>query len=235
MSRGILEGNRKPKINPVIMNMLPSLFRPIPAILALLALVAAAPLRAGTPLICFPYEIGQAKSLPGDAKGPKGVSTAYDRTKLVPETLALLTPEMPVIVRMETIRRAVVYAVKGEFFASRYPAEDQRFISGLLAGLKDRTLTNDPKERALANFDLGFLSETLRQAGVDSSLNGYKLLLLARELRGPDAEMEFALALASSWPKNDDFSAHLAKARAGAAKDQGSLLAQNLASHLSGS
>ena len=32
------------------------------------------------------------------------MSTAYDRTKLVSETLALLTPEMPVIVRMETIR-----------------------------------------------------------------------------------------------------------------------------------
>lgn len=217
------------------MKMLPSLFRPIPTGLALLALVAAAPLQAGTPLICFPYEIGQAKSLPGDANGPKGVSTAYDRTKLVSETLALLTPEMPVIVRMETIRRAVVYAVKGEFFSKSYPVDDQRLITSLLAGLKDRTLTKDPQARALANFDLGFLSETLRQAGVDSTLNGYKLLLLARELRGTDAEMEFALALASSWPKNDDFSAHVANARAGAAKDKGSLLAPNLASHLSGS
>jgi hypothetical protein len=232
--------------------------RAVPAALVLLALAVVSPLHAGTPLICFPYEIGQARSLPGDKNGPKGVNATYDRTRLVSETLALLTPEMPVIVRMETIRRAVVYAVKGEFFLKAYPEDDKKLVAGLLAGLQrrverkvlpaqlqallDRGIYSEEMrrynvmpEQALGLFDLGFCSETLRQAGVDSSLDGYSILKQAVTLRGPDAEMEFALALASSWPKGDQFAFHLAKAKAGATKEKGSLLAQNLASHLSGS
>ena len=82
-------------------------------------------------------------------------------------------------------------------------------------------------------FDVGFFTETLRHTGVDKSLNGYDVLVKALELRGPDPEMEFALALASSWPKQKQHQEHLARARAGA--KPGSLLASNLASHFSGS
>ena len=65
-------------------------------------------------------------------------------------------------------------------------------------------------------------------------INGYDLLVQARALRGPDADMEFALALASSWPmQRSERDSHLAKARAGA--NPGTLLAQNLATHFSGS
>jgi hypothetical protein len=215
----------------MITKKLLSLFRAAPVALGLLA--ATATLHAGTPLICFPYEIGQAKSLPGDANGPKGTSAKYDRSHLVADTVALLKPEMPVIVRMETIRRAVVYATKGELFAKSYPAEDRKLVAALLAELQKRAETVDQNARALALFDLGFYSETLRQAGVDSTLNGYAILSQAVALRGSNPEMEFALALASSWPRNDQFAFHLAKARAGAAK--GTLLALNLESHLSGS
>jgi hypothetical protein len=217
----------------MITKMFSSLFRALPAALALLALAATPALHAGTPLICFPYEIGQAKSLPGGTDGPKGTSGKYDRTHLVAETIALLTPEMPVIVRMETIRRAVVYATKGEFFATSYAGDDQKLVTGLLTGLKARVDAADKGARAIALFDLGFYSETLRQAGVDSTLNGYLILSQAAALRGPDAEMEFALALASSWPKNAAFAAHLAKARAGMAKN--AMLKENVSSHLSGS
>lgn len=217
----------------MITKMFSSLFRTAPAVLALLALSATAPLRAGTPMICFPYEIGQAKSLPGGDDGPKGTSATYNRTHLVTDTLALLTPEMSVIVRMETIRRAVVYATKGELFAKSYPTDDKKLVADLLAGLRARTDAKSKGDRSLALFDLGFLSETLRQAGVDSALDGYSILAKAAELRGPDAGMEFALALASSWPRNPQFEAHLAKAKAGSAKDK--LLADNVASHLTGS
>ena len=85
----------------------------------------------------------------------------------------------------------------------------------------------------LALFDVGFYTETLRQTNLDPSLNGYDTLVKALELRGPDAEMEFALALATSWPKRPEQTIHLTHARAGA-KDN-ALLAANLASHFSNS
>jgi hypothetical protein len=79
-----------------------------------------------------------------------------------------------------------------------------------------------------------FFIETLRHTGVDRSLNGYDMLVKARELRGPDPEMEFALALASSWPnRRPEREDHLSRARAGA--KPGTMLAKNLETHFSGS
>ncbi len=201
--------------------------------LTLLAALFLAPLLAfaGTPLICHPYAIGTAASLPGSDGTWKGVNPAYDRTHLVRDTLALLTPDAPVIVRMETLRRAAIYATAGmRGWSTRdgFSAEDKANASALVAALRER-LDRAPAS-ALAVFDLGFLNETLRHAGVNRDADGYTLLVRARELRGPDAEMEFALALASSWPnRRAEHADHLSRARAGA--KSGSLLATNLASH----
>lgn len=191
--------------------------------------------RAGTPLICHPYNIGAAQSLPGSDGDWKGVNPRYDRSHLVRDTLALLTPETPVIVRMETLRRAAIYAtagMRGWSEKTGFNTEDRANTSALLEKLRERVQVATGPARALALFDVGFFTETLRQTGIDKSLDGYALLLKARELRGPDADMEFALALASAWPQRQEQAVHLARARAGA--KTGSLLANNLASHFSG-
>jgi hypothetical protein len=200
------------------------------------AAVLAPIVYAGTPLICHPYIIGAAQSLPGSDGDWKGVNPNYDRTNLVRDTLALLTPETPVIVRMETLRRAAIYAtagMRGWSEKSGFSHEDRANTSALLAKLRERSDAAAGATRSLALFDVGFFIETLRQTGVDRSLNGYDLLVKALALRGPDPEMEFALALASAWPKGKQHEQHLARARAGAKR--GSLLASNLASHFSGS
>src|SRR5690349_19265087 len=57
------------------------------------------PALAGPPLICHPIEIGNAKSLPWAGKEWRDVKRDYDLNRLVPDTLALLTPEAPVLVR----------------------------------------------------------------------------------------------------------------------------------------
>jgi hypothetical protein len=209
--------------------------RRVAAPLAFLLLPLA--LSAGTPLICHPYNIGSAKSLLGSDGDWKGVNPGYDRTHLVRDTLALLTPETPVIVRMETLRRAVIYATAGMRDWSTnegFSAEDRAATSAILEQLRLRSEKAAGADRALALFDYGFYVETLRHTRVNEAIDGYALLVKARELRGPDADMEFALALAASWPnrrpERDD---HLARARAGA--KPGSLLAANLASHFSGS
>jgi hypothetical protein len=205
-------------------------------VLVLAAMLSSSLCLAGTPLICHPYDIGTAKSLPGSDGDWKGVNPAYDRTNVVRDTLELLRPETPIIVRMETLRRAAIYAtagMRGWSDKSGFTAEDRANTSALLAKLQERARSANGPARALALFDAGFFTETLRHTGVDRSLNGYDTLLQALELRGPDPEMEFALALATSWPRQGAHQQHLARARAGARS--GSLLAINLASHFSGS
>jgi hypothetical protein len=205
--------------------------------LGLISLLTALPVHAGTPLICHPYNIGAAKSLPGSEGDWKGVNPNYDRSNLVRDTLALLTPETPVIVRMETLRRAAIYAtagMRGWTTGKGFTDEDRANTNAILEQLRARTKTAKGQALAVATFDVGFFIETLRHTGVDRTLDGYDLIVKARELRGPDPDMEFALALASSWPnRRAEHSEHLARARAGA--KPGTLLAQNLASHFSGS
>src|ERR1700676_463779 len=80
------------------------------AIIAALA-VMAAPALAGPPLICHAIDIGTAQSLPWTSSGwnLSGQET-YDVNHLVPDTLAMLAPSTPVLVRMETLRRATLFA-----------------------------------------------------------------------------------------------------------------------------
>ena len=65
--------------------------------------------QAGPPLICHPMEIGQAKSLPCVEFNHRGC-TDYDLKNLSRDTLAILDSHTPVLVRMETLRRATIYA-----------------------------------------------------------------------------------------------------------------------------
>ena len=210
--------------------LMPMLHRAL-AVLTAFALVAPN-VHAGTPLICHPYAIGQAKSLPGGSDW-HGVSRNYDRTNLVRDTLALLTPDTPIIVRMETLRRAAIYATSEmrNWDKNAYTPEDRAVAGALFEKLQTRAKEATGPARALALFDAGFFVETLRHARLDLGVSGYELLTQAIQSRGGDAEMEFALALASSWPKRKEHSDHLARARAGA--KEGSLLAANLASHFS--
>lgn len=196
-----------------------------------LALVLS-PAHAGTPLICHPYAIGDAKSLPNSVGDWKGVNPAYDRAHLVSDTLAILKPETPVIVRMETLRRAAIYAtagMRGWSTKGGFSEEDRANTKAITEALRARAEAKGAD--ALAHFDYGFFVETLRHTRVDSAVDGYAILTRALALRGNDPEMEFALALASSWPNRLDkeHAQHLSRARAGA--KPGSLLAANLATH----
>ena len=66
---------------------------------------------AGPPLICHPFEIGEAKSIAWNGKQWRDVKKDYDLNQLVPDVMAILETDAPVLVRMETMRRAAVYAV----------------------------------------------------------------------------------------------------------------------------
>jgi hypothetical protein len=181
--------------------------------------------QAGPPLICHPIEIGQAKSLPWVEFNHRG-STDYDLKNLSRDTLAILDWRTPVLVRMETLRRATIYA-----------RQDPQAAKELITRLQARAANSDAAGRpeALAWFDLGYLAEAYKQwmgkgePNPASGVDGYSLVKKALGLRGSDPEMEFAAALITLPGPNSAHRDHVQKAMAGAKYDP--LLAQNLASN----
>lgn len=184
---------------------------------------------AGPPLLCWPYDIGGARSLPFASDNWQSADPSYNIQHLADDTLALLQPNTPVIVRMETIRRATVYTMK-----------DRAAGVALLERVEARV--NEAEKRgkpdALALFDLGYLLETYKQAywrdsakNIATGRDGYALIVRAIQLRGNDPEMEFAAAIAQADSRASASlrTAHLRQALAGA--KEGSLLAKNLVTH----
>ena len=180
--------------------------------------------QAGPPLICHPIEIGQAKSLPWIDWNRKGTG-GYDLKTLTRDTLAILDSSAPVLLRMETLRRATIYA-----------RQDPQVAKELLTRLQARaaTSTDSGLSEALAWFDVGYLIETYQQwigkaePNPAAGLDGYAWVKKAVRLRGQDPEMEFAAALITLTGPESDHREHARKAMAGAGNDP--LLAQNLAS-----
>lgn len=195
----------------------------------ILMLVAAAAY-AGPPLICHQFDAGNARLLPWAADGQNWNSPdpSYDVTRLTADTLRLLTPETPVIARMEIMRRATIYA-----------AGDPQVAADLLRAVTARMQADAGKGRdALAWFDAGYLIESYRQAAPalkrdllarggrsTSDLDGYGMVRKALRLGGT-AEMEYAASLMKTGP---EATAH--RQRAAAAAEPGSLLARNLATY----
>ncbi len=205
-------------------------------LLVLVALSGSAVL-AGPPLVCWQVDTGGAPSLPW-AESPRsyeGTRSDYDTARLVDDSLALLGPHVGVLARMETLRRAALYG-------ARDPKRGEELLARLVARAKE---SND----GLSWFDAGYLVEASRQArgthepqfwtrlletvgvrnttpkGLDQR-TGYDCVLKALSLRGADAEMEYAAALVTWYPRQASHEGHLAKAAAGAT--EGSLLAANL-------
>lgn len=206
--------------------------------IALLVLVTARPASAGPPLLCHPFDIDAAASLPwsGTASWFDG-RIDYDLRNLVRDTEALLAPSTPVLVRMETLRRASIYA-----------GRDAKVASALLERLTAKAQASKAAGRAdaLALLDAAYVTEALRQITIIGGAPGYKdrvegirevvsnadgwqYMKASLAARPDDPALEFAAALIAADKDRDAYRAHAQRARAGAAKD--ALLARNL-SHI---
>jgi len=205
-----------------------------------IALVAVPrPALAGPPLICHPYDIGTAASLPwGDGPGWLDASANYDVANLVGDTEALLGPSTPVIVRMETLRRASIYA-----------SRDARIAAALVARLTAKTRLSEAGGHPdpLALLDAAYVTEALRQiadiggiapyrdhaAGIRDVIahaDGLALMTASLRARPGDPSLEFAAAIIAAGRDRAAYAEHARRARDGAAQD--ALLARNL-SHIS--
>jgi len=185
-----------------------------------LALTASA--FAGPPLICHRIEIGQAKTLPLIDWNRQGTA-GYDLKNLTRDTLAILDSNAAVLVRMETLRLATIYA-----------RLDPKVAKELLTRVHARAYGSGRQSDVLAWFDLGYLAEAYKQwmpqhSNPAAGLDGYALVKKAINLRGrDDPEMEFAAALITFAGPTDEHKEHIRKSVDGA-KDN-PLLAQNLTS-----
>jgi hypothetical protein len=196
------------------------------------ALALAAPALAGPPFNCHVFEIGSAKSLPwSGGNNWLGMRDDYDFHHVVADTEALLTPSTPILVRMETLRRASLYASRERAVAAQ-----------LIAAMMARVNSADQAGQAVALFDAGFVVEAINEieqsghytkalagrerdlAGLTNASDGRALIQKSLALRPGDASIEFALGLISRAPESDK---HFDKARVASRQD--ALLANNLA------
>src|SRR5258708_21423105 len=175
-------------------------------------------LQAGPPLICHPYDIGDAQSLPWghgrDAVGFDNGDPNYNTKQLSADTLRILDAGGPVLVRMETMRRAALYG-----------SNDHAAAAGLLSALKQRATGTNP--RAAALFDYGYFTETLKQLDwkykedLTDGVDGYPFVQRAIALEPDSAEMHFAAAIMARGTRArappPDCAEHAQKARAGKA------------------
>jgi hypothetical protein len=190
---------------------------------AVLAFAAVVPVLAGAPLICSRFDIGTASSLPWNV-GPNwnGMLDSYDRSQLTTDTLALLTKTTPILVRMETLRRATLYATTDKQAADR-------LLVALLKKVKAAGPGGDID--ALSLFDAGYLVESYKQAtgmgrrsgALASTINGRAMVERSLAMRGGDPAIAFAASLMTEGASHAN---HLRQAQAGAKVDQ--LLAKNL-------
>jgi len=224
-----------------------SMIRSLGLFVAMIAtsLLLATVAQAGPPLICHTIEIGQAKSLPWNGHNWNlSGGESYDTKNLVRDTLEILVPDTPVLVRMETLRRATLYVRKD-------PVAAKELLARLHARATSAESSGHPE--ALAWFDVGYLAETYKQwigqnlphmtdgmrmdANPAAGVDGYALVKKAVALRsaalhGDDPQMEFAAALITLSGPQAEHREYAQKAIAGAKTD--SLLAQNLATRFLG-
>jgi len=180
----------------------------VSSLLGLLAL--AAPALAGPPFVCHPFEIGAAKSLPwGVPSNFMGMRDDYNTRNLVADTDALLTPSTPTLVRMETLRRAVMYASRDRVLA------DQLFA---LVMNRAKAAKEQRRQDAMAFLDAGFVAESLTEiqeaapymkafaglnvalAGVTRGVSGRALIETSASWRPDDESIRLALSLLGPKP-----------------------------------
>jgi hypothetical protein len=213
--------------------MLNCLVKSVRIVIAAAALMLVATVaHAGPPLICHPFDTGDASLLPwAQGSGWNTPDRGYDVTQLVADTRRLLNEDAPVFVRMETLRRATIYASQRRDVAFELlTAVLGRALAEQAAGSRD----------PLPLLDAAYVIEAFRQAGwlhrwrtagapdeglsrELGDLSGHAFMDKAIALSGGKAELEFAASLMHEGAAAAD---HRRRAIAGATR--GSLLARNL-------
>jgi hypothetical protein len=181
---------------------------------------------AGPPLLCHPIAVNADQSLPW-GKDAFTKSVSYDPSRLVNDTLKALDSATPVLVRMETLRRATLYINK-----STEIADD------LMGSLMSRVLNSEASGQpdATAWFDAGYLAACFSQSATSTSFGptttkgnraqsipGYSWVVKAIEISGGNTSMELAAALITVDHRVPEHRSHLKNVLANTELDAASL------------
>ncbi len=167
--------------------------------------------RLGPPAICFPLEIGDAKSLPWGG-GPFARPSDYAVKNLAADVHRILDGSAETIVHMETLRRAAIWIGLGAPDEGKSKSGIEKTIAWqrerLLASLRARaralneflSMPGDqaPQGRSLglALFDLGFFLGALGQIDGGSLADGEVELARAIRLCSKDGNVWLGYCLA---------------------------------------
>ena len=179
---------------------------------------------AGPPLICWQIDIGDERSLPwGD--GAFAVRKDYDLDRLVTDTLGVLDSKISILARMETLRRATIYASPHGKGGAKGRAAIWELTARCLARVLDLEAKGVPA--AIEWLDAGYLVGACAQADLGTGFDGYAWASKPKALLAADPAAQFALALMTAMGEGnrEQHEAHVKAALAGAT--EGSLLAKN--------
>ena len=193
-------------------------------------LVLASTVAAGPPLICHPFDIENAQSLPWISHDWNLTGAEnYDTHDLSADTLAILNSSRVPLIHMETLRRATLYARKD-------PVAAKQLLLQLVTRAKSAEASSSPE--AFALFDAAYLTEAYKQwlgernENPANGLDGLPWIKRAMQLRPNDPQMAFAAALITLRGPEADHREYAQLATAGAKND--ALLKRNLATHFLG-
>jgi hypothetical protein len=185
---------------------------------------------AGPPLVCHPFDIGNAKSLPWISHDWNLSGTEnYDTHRLASDTLAILNASQVPLVHMETLRRATLYARKD-------PVAAKQLLLQLVARAKSNEASSSTDPFAL--FDAAYLTEAYKQwlgekgENPANGLDGLPWIKRSMQLRPNDPQMAFAAALITLHGPESEHREYAQTATAGAKNDE--LLKRNLATRFLG-
>lgn len=166
----------------------------------------------GPPAVCHPFAIGDARSLPWKSDA-FGFDPEFPLDKLNPELATLLDHQEDTLVQLESIRRAVVYAVgfgrTKELSLDKRKLHTEMLISMLRARVLDSVREGAGEEaQARAWFHLGYALAAVDQLDWDHDLgwhlgDGRDELKPALQWEGADAGMCLGAALAI-WISEED-------------------------------
>ena len=197
-------------------------------LLALLIAVAGVAF-AGPPLICHAFDIGSAKSLPWISHDWNLTGTeTYDTSKLASDTFAILASNSSVLVHMETLRRATLYARKDPAAAKESPHQAYRGheICAVRTGRPLSTILTSAISPKPTSNGLSLRTILLKgSTATPSSSKPSSFAAMTPKWSSPPRSSLFPDPL----PEHRD---HVQKAMAGAKTD--ALLAQNLSSQFIG-
>ena len=191
--------------------------------------VLASAVVAGPPLICHPFDIANAKSLPWISHDWNLTGAEnYDTHDLSGDTLAILNSSQVPLIHMETLRRATLYERKD-------PVAAKQLLLQLVTRAKSAEASSSPD--AFALFDAAYLTEAYKQwlgegENPANGLDGLPWIKRAMQLRPNDPQMAFAAALITLRGPESEHRKYAQIASAGATNDE--LLKRNLATHFLG-